>query len=105
MAKYQIVGIHPKLKVSRIFALYAPESEIEDYMARGRAEGWTDLTKHNAPQPSLWPDESDENTGSASSEKEPSPKTRRKPSVISGGASRAGATPSFPFRARERRRQ
>jgi hypothetical protein len=52
--KYQIVGIHPVLKVSRIYALYAPEDEVEEYIRRGEKDGWTELQKYNQPQPSLW---------------------------------------------------
>lgn len=92
MAKYQIVGIHPTMKVSRIFALYAPESEIEIYLARAKAEGWTDLTKHHTPQPSLWPDEPEQNKPSVSSAEPTSPKRNEANSSSSGGLLRAGAT-------------
>jgi hypothetical protein len=42
---------------AKCFALYAPEEDIEDYLARAKKEGWTDLITDKKPQRSLWDDE------------------------------------------------
>lgn len=105
MAKYQIVGIHPKLGVSRIYAMYAPENEIAEYLARAKAEGWTDLTRHSAPQPQLWPDEPEPSKQSASSDEPTSMKKNGDSSSSSDGLLRAGATRTYRSKQKGRKRQ
>jgi hypothetical protein len=94
-----ITGVHPLLKVNRIYALYIPADEIAVVIKRGEAEGWTELQASNQPQPSLWGDESD----SSESEK---PQSKKEPSSSpSGAASRASVTRSSrsPRKVRQRK--
>lgn len=70
MRKFCISGTDPRTGETRIFATYAPEDEIADYIARGEAEGWTNLVQHKQANPSLWDEEQ-------LSEEAPEPKTPR----------------------------
>lgn len=55
MAKYAIWG-HNKYGEAKCFALYVEPSEMQEYLERAKAEGWTDLKSDLQAQPSLFDD-------------------------------------------------
>jgi hypothetical protein len=85
-----------KNKLARCYALNIPNSEVEEFLKKARAEGWSGLVVDRKPQPTLWGEEAAKvvDDALASSAAPKSRRSKRASSGTSDDASKSSDTTS-----------